>query len=123
MQRFLGCLGLSARCRPGVCWDSEVTSGLSVCTDCSYSSTASRLLWHHLHHLLTHGCTREDDILQPLGFILPPHTERVDRQACGNDAKTNGTLIGCLPKRYDDEEETGQHKGDGQQDVNFDWSL
>lgn len=53
-------------------------------------------------------CTLTDGLQEPLGLVLPPDAEEVDRQPTEDDGKANATLLGCLPEGHGNEEEAGQ---------------
>lgn len=48
-----------------------------------------------------------DSISQPLGFSLPPHTNKIDGQSSADDPKADGALDWSLPEGDDDKEEAG----------------
>lgn len=60
-----------------------------------------------------------DELLEPLGFVLPPDAEEVNGNAGGNDAESDAALGWSFPDGHDDEEETRQNEGHGQQDVHL----
>lgn len=46
-----------------------------------------------------------DSIYQPLGFSLPPHTNKIDGQSSADDPEADGALDWSLPEGDDDKEE------------------
>ena len=52
--------------------------------------------------------TLTDGLQEPLGLVLPPDAEEVDRQPAEDNGKANATLLGCLPEGHSNEEKAGQ---------------
>lgn len=53
-------------------------------------------------------CILTDGLQEPLGLVLPPDAEEVDRQPAEDNGKANATLLGCLPEGHSNEEKAGQ---------------
>lgn len=60
-----------------------------------------------------------DELLKPLGFVLPPNAEEVDGNTGGDDAEPDAALGWSFPDGHDDQEETRQDEGKRQQDVHL----
>lgn len=68
------------------------------------------------------GCTEEiltNALEEPLGLVLPPDPEEVDRQAAEDYGKADATLHGGLPEGDGDQEQAGQDEEHGECQVHL----
>lgn len=82
-------------------------------------ATVTHTSWRHVSERAKKSDELTNSLLQPAGFIFPPHTKHVDRNARDNDGKAYPTLHRRFPEWNDDEEQTGQHEAHRQQDIHL----
>lgn len=58
-----------------------------------------------------------DALENPLGLVLPPDSEEVNRDPTEDDCKANGTFLRRHPEGNSDEKQAGQDEENGQADV------
>lgn len=82
-----------------------------------YKSTTLFTNPRFLNGVLSEALT--DELLEPLGFVLPPDAEEVNGNAGSDDAESDAALSWSFPDGHDDQEETRQNEGKRQQDVHL----